>query len=205
MTLNTSPCVETAASSWQNPLCLLDTYSQHTFESPPTLLITRPSSSNHYLKSDAYMFAHMFSPLPFGLETPKTVSFSHSVEVAEPIVLKAKKLREKIDDYFKSDSHMYAPLVDPHRFDRGPSKLVKIVTTEISVRTTVESNSGNAQSTKLKVVDNTTSESNLIETGGRDRKGTGYKETVKRMGYQTCRSNSVSGETLENYSTIFLS
>ncbi|CAK7338085.1 unnamed protein product [Dovyalis caffra] len=66
-----------------------------------------------YMKSDSYMFAPLISNQPADFLASKSSSSSiTAVEMKEGMKERNKRLLEKVGDYLKSDTYMYAPFCD---------------------------------------------------------------------------------------------
>lgn len=66
-----------------------------------------------YLKSDAYLFAPLFSkisPLPPQIQMPPP-SHSESLKTEVAVKKNKKRLSEKVKEYLNSDCHMYRPMI----------------------------------------------------------------------------------------------
>ncbi|KAH0888811.1 hypothetical protein HID58_051240 [Brassica napus] len=88
-----------------------------------------------YLKSDAYLFAPLFSkfsPLPPQIQMPPP---SLKAEVA--VKKNKKRLSEKVKEYLNSDCHMYRPMISlpkPGSALKGTLQITNLVTMEVSAR-----------------------------------------------------------------------
>ncbi|KAK4853771.1 hypothetical protein QYF36_014315 [Acer negundo] len=100
-----------------------------------------------------------------------------------------------INSAFATDSYMYASLFAPQpisSLSKGSIRYVKRVTMEISTRTlTMEDNHPAVQSANV-IADDQHFEGNLPETGISTPLTSSHREIVKNMVYTNCRSMSVS-------------
>ncbi|KAG5563802.1 hypothetical protein RHGRI_000112 [Rhododendron griersonianum] len=66
-----------------------------------------------YLKSDSFLFAPLVSSQPSVPPTKTLPTATAGVEIMKPHEDENKKLVDKVGDYLKSDSYLYAPLIGP--------------------------------------------------------------------------------------------
>uniref|UniRef100_A0A0D3B2Y2 Uncharacterized protein n=1 Tax=Brassica oleracea var. oleracea TaxID=109376 RepID=A0A0D3B2Y2_BRAOL len=100
-----------------------------------------------YLKSDAYLFAPLFSkfsPLPPQIQMPppslalfflRTPTGLLKAEVA--VKKNKKRLSEKVKEYLNSDCHMYRPMISLPKAGsalKGTLQITNLVTMEVSAR-----------------------------------------------------------------------
>lgn len=99
-----------------------------------------------YLKSDSYFYSPLISPLPSDSSSlHQFLSSPTGLEVNKPILHNKGKLKEKLVEYLKSDTYLYAPLGEtkpPKHFaaktviypPKGQELLIKTVTSTILSR-----------------------------------------------------------------------
>ncbi|CAN7114830.1 unnamed protein product [Brassica rapa subsp. narinosa] len=94
-----------------------------------------------YLKSDAYLFAPLFSkisPLPPQIQMPPP-SHSESLKTEVAVKKNKKRLSEKVKEYLNSDCHMYRPMISLPKpgsslkvSELGTLQITNLVTMEVS-------------------------------------------------------------------------
>lgn len=79
-----------------------------------------------YLKSDSYFYSHFISS-----STPSDSSAPHHVfrsstglDTGKPVVAIKDRVKEKLEDYLKSDTYLYAPLEGSQQSDNVAAKTI---------------------------------------------------------------------------------
>lgn len=91
-----------------------------------------------YFKSDFYMFAPLIESPPSDVPLTDIISASSCTGIEKalkPSEEKNKKLRNKLEEYLKSDLYMYAPLLDPQssKVDSGKLYTLSLLSQEAIV------------------------------------------------------------------------
>lgn len=151
-----------------------------------------------YLASDSHMFAPLISPPSSDSSADKEFCSSASdVETISPLKQKNKKLLKKVEEYLKSDSYLYAPVVDPSPPSTGPFRYFKRVTTEIIKAKTIENT--NQLPEQAKVIEGLhVTHRNPAEETISGQKATGHSETLKHVVRHNCRSSIPGTGMLES-------
>ncbi|KAG7538469.1 hypothetical protein ISN44_As13g022360 [Arabidopsis suecica] len=132
-----------------------------------------------YLKSDAYLFAPLFSnfpPLTTEINTPPPSNSKPStvddISMAgfeslgiERVIKKKRRMSEKVKEYLKSDCYMYAPMISsPPKlgssvkvFEAGKMQITNLVTMEVSTTstTTMKEDNNNYRNLRSDIVEQT--------------------------------------------------
>ncbi|PSS04314.1 ATP-dependent RNA helicase [Actinidia chinensis var. chinensis] len=164
-----------------------------------------------YLKSDSYMFAPLVSSQPSGFSTTDPSPISPTgVETKKPSEEKNKKLLKKVEDYLKSDSYMYAPLIGappPHGFDANtvsphsePVSHVKKITAAVSTRKITKKINQPTEQTVKEIREDQLSDSSLLKSTV-VQQTLAHLETVKHIVHKSCRSLSVPGKGMPGRET----
>ncbi|KAG7538468.1 hypothetical protein ISN44_As13g022360 [Arabidopsis suecica] len=128
-----------------------------------------------YLKSDAYLFAPLFSnfpPLTTEINTPPPSNSKPStvddISMAgfeslgiERVIKKKRRMSEKVKEYLKSDCYMYAPMISsPPKLGssvKGKMQITNLVTMEVSTTstTTMKEDNNNYRNLRSDIVEQT--------------------------------------------------
>ncbi|XP_050216152.1 uncharacterized protein LOC126667227 [Mercurialis annua] len=152
-----------------------------------------------YLKSDSYLFAPLVSPYSqTRILASKIVSESSIKGIRMKEKKKNKSLMEKVGEYLKSDSYLYAPMFVPQPLtsSNGVGTYTKRTTVEVFTRKSIRKDNQSTVETS-----NVTLNDQVVEDDLHGRSLSGQpklvrKEIVKHMVYQSCRSSSVSGKEM---------
>ncbi|KAH7860876.1 hypothetical protein Vadar_019039 [Vaccinium darrowii] len=152
-----------------------------------------------YLKSDSYLFGPLVSSQPSDFPPTITVpSFATGVEMMKPSEEENKKLLEKVEDYLKSDSYMYAPLIGPQPSraggansaspQSGPVRHLKRVT-EVSTTKLTKKTNQPTEDIVTGAGGDVPSENTRLKSRIAVQRTVAHRETVKHVVHQHCRSS----------------
>ncbi|XP_056176960.1 uncharacterized protein LOC115677434 isoform X2 [Syzygium oleosum] len=144
-----------------------------------------------YLGTDSHMFAPLISRSSSHLFPRKALLFSDTGGRAREE--NERRLVEKIREYLKSDSYMYAPIADTEESKdtvAGPICQLEKAFVVLSAREMTTDDHSTNQSACL-IVENHLSNDNHPEISLAGH-SLGQRETVKHMVYQNCRTSMVS-------------
>ncbi|KAI9126121.1 hypothetical protein K1719_003539 [Acacia pycnantha] len=150
-----------------------------------------------YLKSDTFFYAPLLSIVPSHFRSPDTLSSSTRVVEFKKPIMKNKPFLGHLGDYMKSDDYMYAAMAGPPPSLQGAESLLYSERIRMSVSTTRLTMKVNQPADHLGNV-NLRSENHLPQSGPSDQHPQERTQTVKHTVYQTCHSNSASGNVTLN-------
>ncbi|XP_031387936.1 uncharacterized protein LOC116201014 isoform X2 [Punica granatum] len=140
-----------------------------------------------YLKADSHLYGPLVGFSPSSLIPPKTLHSSDTgVKAREPSKGKEKRLLEKISEYLKSDSHMYASVVDVGSASPAPAsgsvhQAEKVIVAAFRTVMTVK-----------EVIGRLLPGDTVPETAAPEGRGLGHREAVNHN-YRNCRTSLPSG------------
>lgn len=152
-----------------------------------------------YLKSDSFLFAPLVSSQPSVPPTKTLPTATAGVEIMKPQEDENKKLVDKVGDYLKSDSYLYAPLIGPqpsHGVDAniagphsGSVRLLKRVTAEVSTRIITKKTNLPTEDTLNVIGGDEPSENTRLKNHLAVQRSVAHQETLKHAVHQHCRSS----------------
>ncbi|KAF7154669.1 hypothetical protein RHSIM_Rhsim01G0012600 [Rhododendron simsii] len=152
-----------------------------------------------YLKSDSFFFAPLVSSQPSVPPTKTLPTATPGVEILKPHEDENKKLVDKVGDYLKSDSYLYAPLIGPqpsHGVDpniacphSGSVRLLKRVTAEVSTRIITKKTNQPTEDTLNIIGGDEPSQDTRLKNCLAVQRTVAHRETLKHAVHQHCRSS----------------